>query len=75
MNISKRLMDKAVKNTVLCDASTAEEAENAFWFKEFTETEVKRPPAERQSKTPFSFSRVKVLLALQIVRDGGGVIL
>ncbi|CAN0258056.1 unnamed protein product [Ascophyllum nodosum] len=42
MNISKRLMDKAVKNTVLCDASTAEEAENAFWFKEFTETENER---------------------------------
>lgn len=34
MNMSARLMGKADRNTVLCDASTAKEAEDAFSFKE-----------------------------------------
>ncbi|CAN0346835.1 unnamed protein product, partial [Ectocarpus sp. 12 AP-2014] len=34
VNMSARLMGKAPRNTVLCDASTAKEAEDAFSFKE-----------------------------------------
>lgn len=34
VNMSARLMGKAARNTVLCDSSTAKEAENVFSFKE-----------------------------------------
>eukprot|EP00752_Nemacystus_decipiens_P009643 g8614.t1 len=34
VNMSARLMGKAARNTVLCDATTAKEAEDAFSFKE-----------------------------------------
>eukprot|EP00903_Cladosiphon_okamuranus_P014404 g13372.t1 len=41
VNMSARLMGKAARNTVLCDASTAKEAEDAFTFKEAMRIKVK----------------------------------
>ncbi|CAM9438002.1 unnamed protein product, partial [Scytosiphon promiscuus] len=41
VNMSARLMGKAARNTVLCDASTAKEAEDAFSFKEAMRIKVK----------------------------------
>ncbi|CAM9600232.1 unnamed protein product [Ectocarpus sp. 6 AP-2014] len=41
VNMSARLMGKAPRNTVLCDASTAKEAEDAFSFKEAMRMKVK----------------------------------